>query len=228
MKKADAINGLDERGRFLLAMSYVRLKRNDWARPELLRLQREFPKAALYPYWIGRLDYSNQRFQAAVDNFQKARSLDPKFVKAADNLGLAFEALSKQAEALIAYEEANKLNRLDARSPWPPHNMGSILSRIGRFDEAESLLRESIQYDGSFARSHYQLGTLLDKRSRLAEAVEEFQRAASSDPSFAEPQYALMKAYRKQGDMERSRQAMEAFQRIKARRQKEPERTSQN
>src|SRR5262245_5932532 len=99
MKKADALKGLDEAGRFLLAMSYVRLGRREWSRPELLKLEQSRPDKAIYPYWIGRLEYLDQRFQAAVTRFRQALKLDSRFVRGWDNLGLAYEALGQQLEA---------------------------------------------------------------------------------------------------------------------------------
>src|SRR5262245_24760526 len=86
MKKADVLGGLDESGRFLLAMSYVRLGRREWSRPELLKLEKSHPEKALYPYWTGRLEYLDQRFQAAVVRFRQALKLDSRFIRGWDNL----------------------------------------------------------------------------------------------------------------------------------------------
>jgi len=138
MKKADALGGLDEAGRFLLAMSYVRLGRREWSRPELLKLEQRHPDKALYPYWTGRLEYLDQRFQAAIVRYRQALKLDPRFVRGWDNLGLAYEALGQQQEALHAYQEANRLNRESTvASSWPPLNLGSLMLKLDLLNDAE-------------------------------------------------------------------------------------------
>ena len=216
MKKADALGGLDEAGRFLLAMSYVRLGRREWSRPELLKLEKSHPDKALYPYWTGRLEYLDQRFQAAVVRFRQALKLDSQFIRGWDNLGLGYEALGQQQEALHAYQEANRLNR-ESTSPssWPPLNLGSLMLKLDRLNDAESSLRESLRYDPKFAKAHYQLALLLERQSKLEDAVAQLKQAAASDPAYAEPHYALNRIYRKKGQLQNAQVAREVFQKLK-------------
>ena len=216
MKKADALGGLDESGRFLLAMSYVRLGKREWSRPELLKLEQSHPDKALYPYWTGRLEYLDQRFQAAVARFRQALKLDPRFTRGWDNLGLSYEALGQQQEALDAYQEANRLNRgSPTASAWPPLNLGSLLLKLDRLSEAEKLLRESLTYDSKFSKAYYQLAVLLEKQGKLEDAVAQLKQSAASDPAYAEPHYALNRIYRKRGQLQNAQTALEVFQKLK-------------
>src|SRR5262245_25574712 len=216
MKKAEALSPLGEADRFTLAMAYVRLNHNDWAKPELIKLTESHPGKALYPYWVGRLEYSAQQFHSAVTQFHKALALDPNFGKAYDNLGLCHEALGQYEEALRNYQEANLLNRQNSQaSPWPPLNLGSLLTKLDRVSEAESYLRESLSYDGKFPKAHYQLGVLLEKQQKYVEAVAELKQASTFDPSYPEPHYALSRIYRRQGETKNAEIALNTFQRLK-------------
>jgi tetratricopeptide (TPR) repeat protein len=222
MKKAEALSPLDESDRFTLAMAYVRLNHNDWAKPELIKLTQSHTGKALYPYWVGRLEYAAQQFHSAVSQFHNALALDPNFGKAYDNLGLCHEALGEYDEAVRNYQEANRLNRQNSPgSPWPPLNLGTLLTKLNRFSEAESYLRESLGYDGKFPKAHYQLGVLLEKQQRYVEAVAELKQASTFDPSYPEPHYALSRIYRKQGETKNAEIALNTFQRLK--KVKEPE-----
>jgi len=215
-KKAEALAPLDERSRFTLAMSYVVLGRRDWARPELQRLSQSAPRNPLYLYWNARLDYDDAKYAAAVDGLLQTIALDPRFVKAHDNLGLSYEALGRNDDAIRSYQEAVRLNReVAAHSPWPPLNLGLLLSRLDRLDEAEPLFRESVRLDPRFPQGHYQLGTALEKKGRAAEAVEELEEAARLDASYAEPQYALARLYRRSGNAEKADRALERFLALK-------------
>ena len=216
LKKAEALAPLDERSRFTLAMSYVAMGRRAWARPELRTLAAAAPRNALYPYWTARLDYDDGQYAAAVEGLKHALALDPGSMKAYDNLGLAYDALGRSDEAIASHESALKLNRASsAPSPWPALNLGVLLLRQGRLDEAEALLRESLRADPAFPQGHYQLGVALEKAGRYDEATKELEEAARRDASYPEPQYALARIHRRRGDTEKADRALELFQKLK-------------
>jgi tetratricopeptide (TPR) repeat protein len=215
-KKAEVLAPLDERSRFTLAMSYVVLGRRDWARPELQKLSESAPRNALYVYWTARFDYDDGQYGAAVKGLLQSIALDGRFVKAHDSLGLSYEALGRNDEAIRSYQEAIRLNReAPSPSPWPPLNLGVLLTRLDRLDEAESLFRECLRAEPRFPQGHYQLGVALEKKGRAAEAVPELEEAARLDASYPEPHYALARIHRKNGDAEKADRALALFQNLK-------------
>jgi len=223
-KKAEALAPLDEASRFTLAMAYVALGRRDWARPELETLLESDAANPLYPYWIARLDYDDGQYEPAVERLKRALALDPRFVKALDNLGLCYEALGRFDEALRSFEDAVRLNRGEASpSPWPPLNTGLLLLRLNRLEEAEAPLRESARIDPRFSQARYQLGLALEKLGRLDDAVPELEEAARLDPAYPEPHYALARVYRRAGEREKSAQALARFQELRAQKENAPE-----
>jgi tetratricopeptide (TPR) repeat protein len=216
LKKAEALAPLDERSRFTLAMSYVVMGRRRWARPELEKLFSADAKNPLYPYWIARLDYDEEHYADAIAGFRRALDLDPAHLKAHDNLGLSYEALGRYEEAIHSYQEAIRLNReRRTQSPWPPLNLGVLLARLDRLDEAEGLLRESAREDPRFAQARYQLGLVLEKKGRAANAIVELGQAAQLDPCYPEPQYALARLYRRTGEADKADRALERFLALK-------------
>ena len=216
LKKAEAIEPLDERSRFTLVMSYVVLGRQDWARPELETLTKAAPRNPLYLYWVARLDYDDGQYADAVEGLLRAIELDPGFMKAHDNLGLCYEALGRSDEAIRSFEEAIRLNReSQPRSPWPALNLGLLLTRLDRLDAAAARFREAARDDPGFPQAHYQLGLVLDKTGRGQEAIPELQEAARLDETYAEPHFALARLYRRAGDREKAQRALQRFQRIK-------------
>jgi tetratricopeptide (TPR) repeat protein len=216
LKKAEALAPLDDRSRFSLAMSYVVMGQGRWARPELERLAAADPRNPLYPYWLARLEYDENRYASAVEGFRRALRLDPAYLKAHDNLGLALEALGRYDEAIKSHEEALRLDRgRPARSPWPALNLAILLTRLDRTDEAAPLLRESARIDARFAPARYQLGLLLEKKGLAAEAVAELTEAAAIDPHYPEPLYALARLYRRAGDTGQADAALERFLALK-------------
>jgi tetratricopeptide (TPR) repeat protein len=216
LKKAEALAPLDDRSRFTLAMSYIVMRQRPWARPELERLAAGDPPNPLYPYWIARLEYDDQHYAAAVDGFRHVVALDPGYFKAYDNLGLSYEALGRDDEAIKSYQEALRLNReRGSHSPWPSLNLGILLTRLDRLDEAETVLRESAREDARFAAAHYQLGVVLDKKGQTAAAIAEMSQATRLDPAYPEPQYALARLYRRAGELEKAEGALARFLALK-------------
>lgn len=216
LKKAEALKPLDNSSRFTLALAYITLNHRDWARPELEKLARSESQNALYSYWLGRIDYDAMQFTAAVSNFTKALQLDPEFMNTYDNLGLCYEALGKYDAAIKTYQEAIRRNLQKASpSPWPPLNLGTLLIKLQRLEEAEPLLRESLGYDPRFPQAHYQLGLLLEKQKKDSAAVEELRQAATLKPDYAEPHYVLGRIYQRQGDTTNAEAAWTTFQKLK-------------
>jgi tetratricopeptide (TPR) repeat protein len=218
LKKAEALVPLDESSRFTLAMAYVAMGKRSWARPELQRLAEQSPVVALYPYWLARLDYDDNQYAAAVAKLETAIELDPSFARAHDNLGLCQEALGRFEEAQGSYETAIRLNdEQKIRSPWPALNLGLLLSRLDRPDEAEARFRESLRADPRFAPAHYQLGVVLEKKGKTGEARNELEDAARLDPTSAETQYALARLYRRTGESQKADAALRRFEELKQR-----------
>jgi tetratricopeptide (TPR) repeat protein len=217
LKKAEALAPLDEASRLQLALAYIAMQRGDWARPELSRLTQQHPSAAIYHYWLGRLDYDDGQYTSAIERLKHAAALDPQLGRAFDNLGLCYEALNQADQAMTHYREAVRLTRLAAdKSPWPALNLGILLRTRGELAEAEALFREALISDPQFARAHYQLGTLLEQADRIDEAVDALDHAVKADASYPEPHYALARIYRRQGRTAKADAALAAFNRLKA------------
>lgn len=215
-QKAGAIAPLDERSRFTMTMAFIRLNRRDWARLELEKLAELSPKSALYPYWLARLDYDAQQYQAAIDRLQKVIALDPQMTRAWDNLGLCYDYLGKYDEAVRHYRRAVDLNRRQSQpSPWPPLNLAITLLALNSLTEAETHLREALRYDARLAQAHYQLGQALEKQNRYTEAVQALTQAVTLDPMYPEPHYTLGRIYQRQGEKKKAAQEFETFQKLK-------------
>jgi tetratricopeptide (TPR) repeat protein len=225
LKKAEAIEPLDNGNRFTLAMSYILLGRRDWARPELESLTKSEPGNPLYPYWVARLDYDDNEYAAAVAKLERLIEKFPGYFRAYDRLGLCLEALGRNEEAVAAYKRAIVLNRGEIKpSAWPSLNLGALLIQMGRLEESESYLHESVAIDPNFAQGHYKLGLALEKSKKYEESAASLRRASEIDPDYPDPYWALARVLRLTGDREGAKAAVKQFQKLK----KEQEAKQQN
>ena len=118
--------------------------------------------------------------------------------------------------AIKNYDQATELNRgQHVPSPWPPLNLGTLLIKLGKFDEAERNLRESLRYDWRFPTARYELGRLLVKEKRDDEALKELRLAALYDPEYPEPHFAMGQIYQRMGKKDQAASEWKTFQKLK-------------
>lgn len=216
-KKSEAIAPLEPSLRFSLAMAYVSIHHPDWARPVLESLSQQDPHNALFPYWLGRLDYDAHQYKQAAQHFQRAIELNPTMARAYDNLGLCYYYENQNNLAIANYNKAIELEQGSQHpSPWPYLNLAITQQFLGQLPNAEANLRKAIALGPSLAPAHFHLGTLLESRWQLKEAVTELQEAVRLDPNYLEPHIVLSRIYRKLGQDQASRDEADAYKKLRA------------
>jgi tetratricopeptide (TPR) repeat protein len=75
------------------------------------------------------------------------------------------------------------------------YNLGTVLDRQGKLDEARLHYERALSIDPFHTRALNNLGVWLDRRGRSAEAIQTLQRAIASDPENAEPYSNLGSAF---------------------------------
>ncbi len=214
-KKSESLAPLTPTLRFSLAMAYIRIGHPDWARKELESLAEQDKTNALFPYWLGRLDYDGHLYNNAIRRFQQAIQLAPTMARAYDNLGLCYYYQNQNALAVESYKKAIALDHDSPHpSPWPYLNLAITQQFLNQLPDAETNLREAIRLDPSLPQAHFQLGSVLEDDHRLKEAITEFQQAASLDSTYAEPHMAMARVYHKLGQEPAAREEVQTYLRL--------------
>ena len=211
-KKSEAIAPLDPHLEFSLAMAYIRMAHPGWARDVLESLAAKNGKEALYPYWLGRLDYDGHDYDKAIRHFQHAVELDPGMARAYDNLGLCYYYQNRNVLAVENYRKAIELEKMSAHpSAWPYLNLAITLQFLNQLDESEANLRDAIRLDPKFAQAHFQLGTVLEGLKHPEAAITEMREAARLNPLYAEPHIAMARIYHKLGQESAARDEVQTY-----------------
>lgn len=156
-------------------------------------------------YEFGRIEYTLNRFRAALDAFQRALQLDPGSVKAEDNLGLALEGLNRTDEALIAFRKAVAMQVSSQRpSEQPLLNLAKLLIDRNHLDEALPLLQQAEQISPRDWKTLAQLGRLYSEKGELSAAREALEQAVAIEPQKASLHFQLGQIYRKSGAPEKA------------------------
>src|SRR2546423_6869527 len=118
-------------------------------------------------YYLGRTKYNENRFDEAIRAFQRCLQLDPKNVKAEDNLGLSYAGLGRAEDAIAAYETAIEWQKdASTKNPGPFIDMASLLLDQNRSTDAISFLRQALEIAPRDSKAHELLGKAY---SRLAQ-----------------------------------------------------------
>ena len=130
---------------------------------------------------LGWTLYQDARGQEAVVEFEKALALDPKHVKAHNNMALALVELGRLEDA------ASHLRQSVALEPAAEiySDLGFIVARLGKPDEATALYRKALEVDPTCASAHANLGLEAAKTGDYVEAAAHYRQAIESKPDAA-------------------------------------------
>jgi protein O-mannosyl-transferase len=118
----------------------------------------------------------------ALEHFQRAVVLMPRYAKARLNLGLGLGTLGRSEEAIAEYREALQL---DPGYAVARYDLGLELAEMGRLEEAIVEYREALRLDPTYAKAHNNLGLALARQGQPQEALTHYESALAVDPDLA-------------------------------------------
>ena len=98
-------------------------------------------------------------------------------------LALSYEKTGKITKSLAANQKAKEINPQDADVH---NNLGNVLKKLEKFDEAKDSYRQAILLRQNFSEAYYNLGDLLNMLGRFEEAEKNYNQAIKFKPNFAE------------------------------------------
>ena len=121
---------------------------------------------------LGQLD-------SAVQNYEKALSINPDYAKAHYNLGGALQGLGKLHDSVKSYENSTALEPKNAQAH---NNLAIVLRELEQIEEAEASCRKAIVLDPEYAEAYCSLSIILYANGDLNSALESIEKAYSINP----------------------------------------------
>jgi tetratricopeptide (TPR) repeat protein len=147
-------------------------------------------------YTAGKAALDAKQWDAAIENFTKASTLDDKQVVVWGGLADAYvgAAPTKGAEAASFYDKGfdayRKAIELKPDEAAYYNNFAIALAKDKKLDEAKTNLDKAAQLDPPGAGKYfYNMGALLVNGGQNDAAGEEFKKAVTADPNYADAQY---------------------------------------
>ncbi len=131
---------------------------------------------------------------------RRALEFDPNNPEVVLKLARILRTVERNEEALILFERYKQMVPGDYQVLA---HIGSCLSAMGRFGEAESYFREALKgLDDPV--THYNMGLLLALTGRVNEAIKEYELALERDPMHSDARTNLAAALARQGRLDRA------------------------
>jgi tetratricopeptide (TPR) repeat protein len=131
---------------------------------------------------------------------RRALEFDPDNPEAVVKLGRVLRTIGRNEEALEFFQRYHQMVPGDFLGLA---HIGSCLSAMGRYQEAESYLRRAVAGIDD-PQTHYNLGLLLSITNRGGEAIAEYEKALARDPMHADARLNLATALARQGRMDQA------------------------
>ena len=167
-------NSFYEYGRLLSAC-------NQWAEAEvaLTKSLALHPRSPTAWFAMGGVHFVTGKFATALQDYNRARQLDPQNGSYCAHAGKALSKLSRPAEAIQLYRQAIQLQP----DLWVAHfALGDELNAAGQFAEAENEYRLVTQLQPAIAMAHLNRGMMLSRLGQVDEALREFQNTLRLEP----------------------------------------------
>ena len=229
-----------------LQRGYLGLKRYREAAATALELTRLYPEDPEILYYTGRLygDFSfltmqklsnleddsvwarlaaaegyetREKYDLAIVEYRKVLGLQPGRAGIHFRIGriLRYDMQPRRplAEAVTEFEKELELDPTNASAAY---ELGEALRVMGDAERAQAYFEQAIKYYPDYEEPRIGLARVLLRSEQPGRAIEQLERAIASNENNEVPYYLMSQAYRDMGQEEKSREALQRFQRLRA------------
>lgn len=191
----------------VVAMDYILL--HDYADADkwLTQATAWSPQNELYWYYLGRTKYAENRFEDAIAAFERCLTLAPRDLRAEYNMGLAFEGLGRNTDAIAAYRTAIAWQENSAHpDPQPWLDLGILLLDQSQPGQAQPWLERAAALAPRNPRAHEELGQAYGQLQNLPGASRELELAVALAPNIPSLHFELGRIYQREGQTAKAKQ----------------------
>jgi antitoxin component YwqK of YwqJK toxin-antitoxin module len=134
--------------------------------------------------------YDTEKYNEAIIEFEKIKSIDPKFLNAQYEKILSLSALEKKDELKVLLEDLYKKNKMQ-ELPSLYTLYGSFLSDEKEYEKSEKIFIEGEKYLSNSSNFLYNFALLHLRKEENQKCVDLLKRVITNDPNHASSHYLL-------------------------------------
>jgi len=137
----------------------------------------------------------------AIADYTQALKINPEFVTAYSNRGLAYSDKGELDQAIADYTQALKINPEYVNAY---NNRGIAYYKIGELDQALDDFNQALQINSKYANAYNSRGVAYYKKGELEQAIADYTQALKINPEFAKAYSNRGLAYSNKGELEQA------------------------
>jgi tetratricopeptide (TPR) repeat protein len=201
----------------LYSLGLAYLRSNKPGKPgwrEMIERLAAFPAGVPTAHLLrGQSLIAGREYERAIEELQKAAALNPDLPRLQYSLGLAYEQLKRNKEALVAFENELKRSPQDFLTLY---YLAYLNEAEGNLNAAERHLDSALKLAPESPEANAVAGKILFKQGKAAEALKPLEFAATKKPNDHELRYTLARVYQQLGRKEDAAREFAEVQRLKA------------
>ena len=127
----------------------------------------------------------------AIADYKKAVAINPGSAEMQYNLGNALAQKGNWADAIACYQAALSTERDSAKAAKIRNNLGGVLEKLGRSDEAIEQFSQALQNNENYPEAHCNLARILAQQGHRDEAVAHLKQALQLRPGYEQARKQL-------------------------------------
>jgi tetratricopeptide (TPR) repeat protein len=135
----------------------------------------------LYHFMLGNVLVEQHQYQEAEAQYHQAIALNPAYVDAYSNLGVALKNQQRETEAIVQYQKALAL---DSNHCGAYCNLGLSLKSQGQISEAIASYQQALALNPNHVVSHYNLGLAYEELRDLDKTLACYLTVVALNPRY--------------------------------------------
>ena len=148
-----------------------------------LKLLTEFPKSTILYNIIGAVYQSLDEHDKAINAYNNALSINPKYTDALYNLANALQDQENLEEAIKVYK---KTLSIDPYYTKAYNNMGIVLIEQGKLKQAVAVYNKALIINPDYGEAYYNMANALEYQGKIKKAIASYKKALALIPNSAE------------------------------------------
>jgi superkiller protein 3 len=190
-----------------IGADYVLLNDNGDADRLFMQVTTIQPDNELAWYYLGRARFYENRYEDAIRDFEICQRLKPRDVSAETNLGLSYQELGRDIEAIAAYRQAIDWDKqADLHDGQPYLDMGILLRKERRTTESLNYLESAVELEPNNPDARFELAKTYEELHRYKEAEAQLRSVFLFAPDASSVHFILGRVLKAEGRVSEAEQ----------------------